>query len=45
MGLRAEGYQGPSTATTKTLHLYHNKKESGVMKMKYLGASENVRGG
>jgi len=45
MGLRAESYQGLLTATTNALYLYHSKKESGVMKMKYLGAGENVGGG
>lgn len=33
------------TATTKIVHLYHSKKESGVMKMKYLEVNEDDNGG
>lgn len=30
--------------TMRVPYLYHSKKENGVMKMKYLGASENDEG-
>ena len=45
MGLGAELIVGLSTATMKAIYLYHSRKDSGVMNMKYLGGCENDNGG